>query len=98
MLDNKVSSYNSTFVTGGGGSGSGGGGDNQNQMLRPSIEKLALELAKLENEKFSIPALKLLLSCIYVGKCYRNISICPIFCLNDDDDDDDDGDDEDDGG
>lgn len=98
VLDNKVSSYNSTFVTGGGGSGSGGGGDNQNQMLRPSIEKLALELAKLENEKFSIPALKLLLSCIYVGKCYRNISICPIFCLNDDDDDDDDGDDEDDSG
>uniref|UniRef100_A0A1I8MSE8 Huntingtin-like n=1 Tax=Musca domestica TaxID=7370 RepID=A0A1I8MSE8_MUSDO len=60
VQDNKVSNVTSS---GGGGSG----GDNQNQMLRPAIEKLALELAKLENEKFSIPALKLLLSCIYVG-------------------------------
>ncbi|KNC31562.1 hypothetical protein FF38_12739 [Lucilia cuprina] len=65
VLDNKVNSNSST--------GSSGvttishGADNQNQILRPCIEKLALELAKLENEKFSIPALKLLLSCIYVG-------------------------------
>lgn len=38
-------------------------------MLRNKIEKLALELVKLENERFSIPALQLLLSCMYVGKC-----------------------------
>ncbi|XP_023034526.1 uncharacterized protein LOC6647961 [Drosophila willistoni] len=36
-------------------------------QLRHKIEKLALESLKMENEKFSIPALKLLLSCIYVG-------------------------------
>ncbi|XP_069961794.1 uncharacterized protein htt isoform X2 [Bactrocera oleae] len=36
-------------------------------MLRNKIEKLALELVKLENERFSIPALQLLLSCMYVG-------------------------------
>lgn len=41
--------------------------DGQNQLLS-SVEKLALELAKVENEKFSIPALKLLVSCIYIGK------------------------------
>uniref|UniRef100_A0A1B0B3C5 Huntingtin n=1 Tax=Glossina palpalis gambiensis TaxID=67801 RepID=A0A1B0B3C5_9MUSC len=40
--------------------------DGQNQLLS-SVEKLALELAKVENEKFSIPALKLLVSCIYIG-------------------------------
>jgi len=34
------------------------------------IEKLALELLKMENEKFSIPALKLLLSCMYVGEYF----------------------------
>ncbi|XP_013101721.2 uncharacterized protein LOC106083330 [Stomoxys calcitrans] len=76
VLDNKVSSIGSTFVAGSGGGG--GGADSQNQMLRPSIEKLALELAKLENEKFSIPALKLLLSCIYVGssKQLENTELC----------------------
>ncbi|EDV53310.1 uncharacterized protein LOC6555425 [Drosophila erecta] len=36
-------------------------------QMRHKIEKLALELLKMENEKFSIPALKLLLSCMYVG-------------------------------
>ncbi|XP_050316699.1 uncharacterized protein LOC126750928 isoform X2 [Bactrocera neohumeralis] len=36
-------------------------------MLRNKIEKLALELVKLENERFSIPALQLLLTCMYVG-------------------------------
>ncbi|XP_036323038.1 uncharacterized protein LOC118736962 isoform X2 [Rhagoletis pomonella] len=36
-------------------------------VLRNKIEKLALELVKLENERFSIPALQLLLSCMYVG-------------------------------
>ncbi|XP_037950007.1 uncharacterized protein LOC119681023 [Teleopsis dalmanni] len=36
-------------------------------ILRQKIEKLALDLVKLENEKFSIPALKLLLTCMYVG-------------------------------
>ncbi|XP_054081814.1 uncharacterized protein LOC105217216 isoform X1 [Zeugodacus cucurbitae] len=36
-------------------------------MLRNKIEKLALDLVKLENERFSIPALQLLLSCMYMG-------------------------------
>ncbi|XP_049306307.1 uncharacterized protein LOC105226425 isoform X2 [Bactrocera dorsalis] len=36
-------------------------------MLRNKIEKLALELVKLENERFSVPALQLLLTCMYVG-------------------------------
>ncbi|XP_022211914.2 LOW QUALITY PROTEIN: uncharacterized protein LOC111067168 [Drosophila obscura] len=36
-------------------------------QMRHKIEKLALELLKMENEKFSIPALKLLLSCMYTG-------------------------------
>ncbi|XP_034127938.1 uncharacterized protein LOC117583609 isoform X2 [Drosophila guanche] len=36
-------------------------------QMRHKIEKLALELLKMENEKFSIPALKLLLSCMYMG-------------------------------
>ncbi|XP_075150769.1 huntingtin isoform X2 [Haematobia irritans] len=66
VLDNKVSNISSNTAVAGGSSGIMGA-DSQNRMLRPSIEKLALELAKLENEKFSIPALKLLLSCIYVG-------------------------------
>ncbi|XP_061397578.1 uncharacterized protein LOC133333280 [Musca vetustissima] len=64
VQDNKVSNVTSGSSN---SSNSSSGVDNQNQMLRPAIEKLALELAKLENEKFSIPALKLLLSCIYVG-------------------------------
>lgn len=72
VLDNKVNSSSS-----GGGLviGSINSADNQSQMLRPCIEKLALELSKMENEKFSIPALKLLLSCIYVGKCNKIISL-----------------------
>ena len=69
VLDNKVNGSN--YSSGSGINTINQGADNQNQMLRPCIEKLALELAKLENEKFSIPALKLLLSCIYVGKYYR---------------------------
>lgn len=59
-----------------GGSASGGGdsgaGSVVTPQLRHKIEKLALELLKMENEKFSIPALKLLLSCMYVGK-YKTI-------------------------
>lgn len=38
-------------------------------MFREKIEKISLDLVKLENEKFSIPALKLLISCMYIGKC-----------------------------
>lgn len=52
----------------GNGGGGGGGGVVVTPQLRHKIEKLALELLKMENEKFSIPALKLLLSCMYVGK------------------------------
>lgn len=70
-------------ATGGGQGGGGvgasasGGGDSGagaavTPQLRHKIEKLALELLKMENEKFSIPALKLLLSCMYVGK-YKTI-------------------------
>ncbi|XP_064551246.1 uncharacterized protein htt [Drosophila montana] len=59
-------------VAGGGvgdaGPGTGAGaGAVVTPQLRHKIEKLALELLKMENEKFSIPALKLLLSCMYVG-------------------------------
>ncbi|KAH8312123.1 hypothetical protein KR044_009489, partial [Drosophila immigrans] len=59
-------------LRGGGGGGDSGGGGNGGGVvvtpqLRHKIEKLALELLKMENEKFSIPALKLLLSCMYVG-------------------------------
>ncbi|KAH8381559.1 hypothetical protein KR093_008204, partial [Drosophila rubida] len=53
--------------SGGGGGGDGSGGVVVTPQLRHKIEKLALELLKMENEKFSIPALKLLLSCMYVG-------------------------------
>lgn len=59
-----------------GGSASGGGDSGAGAVVTPQlrhkIEKLALELLKMENEKFSIPALKLLLSCMYVGK-YKTI-------------------------
>lgn len=41
------------------------------KMLREKIEKIALDLVKLENEQFSIPALKLLVSCMYIGKMIR---------------------------
>lgn len=40
------------------------------KMLREKIEKIALDLVKLENERFSIPALKLLITCMYIGKFY----------------------------
>ncbi|XP_017062532.1 LOW QUALITY PROTEIN: uncharacterized protein LOC108102290 [Drosophila ficusphila] len=50
-----------------GSGGTGGGGVVVTPQMRHKIEKLALELLKMENEKFSIPALKLLLSCMYVG-------------------------------
>ncbi|XP_055389254.1 protein PFC0760c isoform X2 [Condylostylus longicornis] len=36
-------------------------------VIRSKIEKLALELVKIDNERFSIPALKLLLTCVYMG-------------------------------
>ncbi|ALC47217.1 htt [Drosophila busckii] len=49
------------------GAGDTGGDAVVTALLRHKIEKLALELLKMENEKFSIPALKLLLSCMYVG-------------------------------
>lgn len=54
------------------GSGDSGAGAVVTPQLRHKIEKLALDLLKMENEKFSIPALKLLLSCMYVGK-YKTI-------------------------
>lgn len=36
------------------------------------IERLALELVKLEYEQFSLLALKLLVTCMYIGKCVLN--------------------------
>lgn len=62
-----------TGSVGGGGAGDAGPGAGAvvTPQLRHKIEKLALELLKMENEKFSIPALKLLLSCMYVGKYWQ---------------------------
>lgn len=38
--------------------------------LRDKIAKIALDLVKLENENFSLAALKLLISCTYTGKVF----------------------------
>lgn len=38
------------------------------KYLREKIEKVALDLVKLENETFSLAALKLLVTCMYMGK------------------------------
>ncbi|GAB0090643.1 huntingtin [Sergentomyia squamirostris] len=37
------------------------------KVYREKLEKISLELVKSDNEKFSIPALKLLISCMYIG-------------------------------
>lgn len=39
------------------------------KYLREKIEKVALDLVKLENETFSLAALKLLVTCMYMGEC-----------------------------
>lgn len=41
--------------------------------LRDKIEKIALDLVKIENEEFSLPALQLLVTCLYIGKVIKNI-------------------------
>lgn len=46
------------------------------------IEKLALELVKVENERFSLPALKLLLSCVYIGKLILHMHTFPIMNMS----------------
>lgn len=38
------------------------------KLIREKIEKIALDLVKIENEEFSIPALKLLITCMYIGE------------------------------
>lgn len=38
------------------------------KYLREKIERVALDLVKLENETFSLAALKLLVSCMYIGE------------------------------
>lgn len=38
--------------------------------LREKIEKIALDLVKVENEEFSLPALQLLVACLYIGKAF----------------------------
>lgn len=38
------------------------------KYLREKIEKVALDLVKLENETFSLAALKLLVTCMYMGE------------------------------
>lgn len=35
---------------------------------RTQIERLAMDLLRADNEEFALPALELLLTCIYVGK------------------------------
>lgn len=42
--------------------------NNTAKLIREKIEKIALDLVKLENEEFSIPALKLLITCMYIGE------------------------------
>lgn len=36
--------------------------------LREKIEKISLDLIKAENEEISLPALQLLVTCLYIGK------------------------------
>lgn len=38
------------------------------KYLRDKIERVALDLVKLENETFSLAALKLLVTCMYMGE------------------------------
>lgn len=38
------------------------------KYLREKIERVALDLVKLENETFSLAALKLLVTCMYMGE------------------------------
>lgn len=50
---------------------------------REKIEKIALELVKSENEEFSLPALQLLVTCMYIGKqsCRMCCYILKLFSL-----------------
>lgn len=49
------------------------------RFFHEKIEKLALDLVKLENEQFSLLALKLLVTCMYIGEL--NYKIC-LFLKN----------------
>lgn len=46
------------------------------KYIHEKIEKLALELVKLENEQFSLLALQLLVTCMYIGTPNRINLIC----------------------
>jgi hypothetical protein len=44
-----------------------------NKLYREKIEKLAMDLLKSDNELLSIPALKLLITCMYIGEWFTEI-------------------------
>lgn len=45
---------------------------NMSKFCHDKVERLALDLVKLENEQFSLLALKLLATCMYMGKKITN--------------------------
>lgn len=45
------------------------------KYFHEKIERLALDLVKLENEQFSLMALKLLVTCMYIGMQNHFLSV-----------------------
>lgn len=41
--------------------------DSENRLYREKVEKLSLDLMKMENKNYSIGGLKLLTTCMYIG-------------------------------
>lgn len=41
------------------------------QFFHDKVEQLALDLVKIENEQFSLLALKLLVTCMYIGNYFE---------------------------
>lgn len=52
------------------------------KYIHEKIEKLALELVKLENEQFSLLALQLLVTCMYIGTPKKDKFHLYLFCIN----------------